>query len=153
GLGRDLPATGRLSPDGVEAALVVLRRFRALLDGWRANEVLVVATAAVRDAADGPMFLKKVRDETGLTVRLLGAEDEAGCAGPAGSWRGCTCSSAAIPCASLTSTRWAAAMRSNSRSSRSGSPRPPCNGSRASPSAASRPCPAPPWCWRRRSGR
>ena len=77
GLGRDLPATGRLSPDGVEAALVVLRRFRALLDGWKANEVMVVATAAVRDAADGPMFLKKVRDETGLTVRLLEGEEEA----------------------------------------------------------------------------
>lgn len=77
GLGRDLPATGRLSPDGVEAALTVLRRFRALLDGWKAEEVLVVATAAVRDAADGPMFLKKVRDETGLTVRLLAGEEEA----------------------------------------------------------------------------
>lgn len=77
GLGRDLPATGRLSPDGVEAALTVLRRFRALLDGWRAEEVMTVATAAVRDAADGPMFLRRVREETGLTVRLLSGEEEA----------------------------------------------------------------------------
>jgi exopolyphosphatase/guanosine-5'-triphosphate,3'-diphosphate pyrophosphatase len=77
GLGRDLPATGRLSPEGVEAAIVVLRRFRALLDGWRAEDVMVVATAAVRDAADGPQFLKRVRDETGLTVRLLAGEEEA----------------------------------------------------------------------------
>jgi len=77
GLGRDLPATGRLSPEGVEAAIVVLRRFRALLDGWKAEEVISVATAAVRDAADGPMFLKRVRDETGLTVRLLDGEEEA----------------------------------------------------------------------------
>jgi len=77
GLGRDLPATGRLSPDGVEAAIVVLRRFRALLDGWNAEEVISVATAAVRDAADGAMFLKRVRDETGLSVRLLKGEEEA----------------------------------------------------------------------------
>ena len=33
GLGRDLPRTGRLSPEGVEVALTALRRFRALLDG------------------------------------------------------------------------------------------------------------------------
>lgn len=77
GLGRDLPATGRLSPEGVEAALTVLRRFRALLDGWRAEEVMIVATAAVRDAADGAMFLRRVREETGLTVRLLSGEEEA----------------------------------------------------------------------------
>lgn len=77
GLGRDAPATGRLSPEGVEAALVVLRRFRALLDGWKAEDVMVVATAAVRDAADGPHFLKRVREETGLTVRLLAGEEEA----------------------------------------------------------------------------
>lgn len=77
GLGRDLPATGRLSPEGVEGALTVLRRFRALLDGWTAEDVQVVATAAVRDAADGPMFLKRVKDETGLVVRLLSGEEEA----------------------------------------------------------------------------
>lgn len=33
GLGRDLPATGRLSPDGIETALLALRRFRAALSG------------------------------------------------------------------------------------------------------------------------
>src|SRR5438309_2103013 len=77
GLGRDLPATGRLSPEGVESAITVLRRFRALLDGWRAEDVMSVATAAARDAADGPMFLKRVREETGLNVRLLAGEEEA----------------------------------------------------------------------------
>ena len=77
GLGRDLPATGRLSQEGIGTALTALRRFRSLLDGWTAEEVHVVATAAVREAADGPMFMKRVRDETGLTVRLLSGEEEA----------------------------------------------------------------------------
>ena len=77
GLGRDLPATGRLSPEGVEVALTAIRRFRALLDGWRAEDVTAAATAAVREAADGPAFLKRVRDETGLTVRVLTGEEEA----------------------------------------------------------------------------
>lgn len=77
GLGRDLPTTGRLSPEGVEVALAALRRFRAVLDGWRGEAVTAAATAAVREAADGPAFLKRVREETGLAVRVLSGEEEA----------------------------------------------------------------------------
>ena len=77
GLGRDLPTTGRLSPEGVEVALTAIRRFRALLDGWRAEDVTAAATAAVREAADGPNFLKRVREETGLNVRVLTGDEEA----------------------------------------------------------------------------
>lgn len=77
GLGRDLPATGRLSPEGVETAIASLRRFRAVLDGWHPSDMHVVATAAVRDAADGPAFLRRIRQEIGLTVRLLSGEEEA----------------------------------------------------------------------------
>jgi exopolyphosphatase/guanosine-5'-triphosphate,3'-diphosphate pyrophosphatase len=77
GLGRDLPSTGRLSPEGVEIAITAIRRFRALLDGWRAEDVTAAATAAVREAADGPAFLKRVREETGLSVRVLTGEEEA----------------------------------------------------------------------------
>jgi exopolyphosphatase/guanosine-5'-triphosphate,3'-diphosphate pyrophosphatase len=77
GLGRDLPATGRLSPEGVETAITALRRFRAVLDGWDAEDVTAAATAAVREAADGPSFLKRVRTETGLEVRTLSGDEEA----------------------------------------------------------------------------
>ncbi len=77
GLGRDLPTTGRLSPEGVEVALTAIRRFRALLDGWRAEDVTAAATAAVREAADGPHFLKRIREETGLNVRVLSGDEEA----------------------------------------------------------------------------
>ena len=56
GLGRDLAATGRLSPEGVEIALTALRRFASVLDGVRPAAVLTAATAAVREAADGEEF-------------------------------------------------------------------------------------------------
>lgn len=77
GLGRDLPATGRLSPQGVELALSILRRFRVVLDGWPAEDLAVVGTAAVREAADGPRFLERVRQETGFEIRVLTGEEEA----------------------------------------------------------------------------
>lgn len=77
GLGRDLTRSGRLSPEGVEAAITALRRFRAVLDGWKAEEVTAAATAAVREAADGKAFLARIKAETGLEVRVLSGEEEA----------------------------------------------------------------------------
>ena len=77
GLGRDLATTGRLSPAGIEIALLALRRFRAVLDGLSPADVTVVATAAVREASDGGPFLARVERETGLKVRVLSGEEEA----------------------------------------------------------------------------
>ncbi|HEY8617830.1 Ppx/GppA phosphatase family protein [Phenylobacterium sp.] len=77
GLGRDLPATGRLSPDGVRTAMTALRRFRVLLEGWPAQDITVAATAAVREAADGADFIRQVKAETGFDVRVLSGEEEA----------------------------------------------------------------------------
>jgi exopolyphosphatase/guanosine-5'-triphosphate,3'-diphosphate pyrophosphatase len=77
GLGRDLPATGRLSPDGIETALLALRRFRAALSGWNRADIFAVATAAVREASDGRDFLARVETETGLRLRVLSGTEEA----------------------------------------------------------------------------
>ena len=77
GLGRDLPATGRLSPAGVETAMLTLRRFAAVLEGVRPAYTFVAATAAVREAQDGPDFCDRVAATTGLKVRVLSGEEEA----------------------------------------------------------------------------
>ena len=77
GLGRDLPSSGRLSAEGAKAALAALRRFRAVLEGWRAEDVTTVATAAVREAADGAAFVRQVKAETGLVIRVLSGQEEA----------------------------------------------------------------------------
>ena len=77
GLGRDLPATGRLSPPGVKAARSALRRFRAVLDSVQPSALFVTATAAVREARDGPDFIRSVKKETGFEVRVLSGEEEA----------------------------------------------------------------------------
>jgi exopolyphosphatase/guanosine-5'-triphosphate,3'-diphosphate pyrophosphatase len=77
GLGRDLPVTGRLSSEGVEVALKALHRYRTLLSGFEAKDVQVAATAAVREAADGPEFLRRLKTETDLDVRVLSGEEEA----------------------------------------------------------------------------
>lgn len=77
GLGRDLPVTGRLSEDGVEAAIAALKRFRVVLGSLQPSELFVAATAAVREAQDGRAFLQAVERETGLKARILSGEEEA----------------------------------------------------------------------------
>jgi exopolyphosphatase/guanosine-5'-triphosphate,3'-diphosphate pyrophosphatase len=77
GLGRGVEQTGLLDPDGVDAALTALRRFRAVLDAVHPEAVFTAATAAVREAADGRAFIERVQAETGLQLRVLTGEQEA----------------------------------------------------------------------------
>ena len=77
GLGRDLAVTGRLSAEGVDAALAALRRFSALVAAAKPDRVFAVATAAARDADDGPAFCRRVRAEIGLDLRVLTGAEEA----------------------------------------------------------------------------
>lgn len=77
GLGRDLASTGRLSPSGIAAALAALRRFSALIEAARPDRIFAVATAAVREAADGAAFCRQVLAETGLELQVLSGAEEA----------------------------------------------------------------------------
>ncbi len=77
GLGRDLARTGALPPEGAETALRALRRFSALIEARGVRDVFPVATAAVRDAEDGPDFVQRVKRESGLKLRVLGGDEEA----------------------------------------------------------------------------
>ncbi|MEO6198928.1 MAG: Ppx/GppA family phosphatase [Sphingomicrobium sp.] len=80
GLGRGLGDGGSLSPKSRARALRALKRFRRLLDEMQSGIVEIVATAAVRDAADGAEFVREVR-RLGLPCRVLSAGEEARLAG------------------------------------------------------------------------
>lgn len=76
-LGAGMAETGHLSPEGRVRALSAMRRFKKLADGMGLSELSVVATAAVRDATDGPDFCAQVRSETGLRIWVIDGEEEA----------------------------------------------------------------------------
>jgi exopolyphosphatase/guanosine-5'-triphosphate,3'-diphosphate pyrophosphatase len=77
GLVRGLDATGRLNPGGVEMALVNIERFATLTRNMKVASLDLLATAAVRDAADGPSFLQEVERRTGITAHLVSGREEA----------------------------------------------------------------------------
>ncbi len=76
-LGAGLGETGHLNPEGRARALSAMQRFKKLADGMGLNELTCVATAAVRDASDGPAFCEDVRRETGLKIWVIDGEEEA----------------------------------------------------------------------------
>lgn len=77
GLGKGLAETGRLNPEGRVRALKALRRFAVLAQGMSIDKLTVVATAATRDAIDGPEFQAEVLRETGLKLWVVDGDEEA----------------------------------------------------------------------------
>jgi exopolyphosphatase/guanosine-5'-triphosphate,3'-diphosphate pyrophosphatase len=78
-IGAGLAATGRLSDEAIARGLETLSVFERFC---RANhiapdDVHVVATSAIRDAANGREFLADAERETGLRIETLSAHDEA----------------------------------------------------------------------------
>ena len=75
-LGKGVDATGRLDPEAVARTLGVLREYRGLLDRHRVGRARLVATSAVRDAANGAEFLAAASDVVGVEAELLDGEAE-----------------------------------------------------------------------------
>ena len=74
---RELDETHRLSPEAIARSLDALHDFNAIARGAGARRVIAVATAAVRDAENGPGFMLRIRKELGIRVRILSGKDEA----------------------------------------------------------------------------
>jgi len=77
GLGREVQSTGLLAPDAVAKALTSLRRFRALCRVMKVGRVYAIATAACRDATNGPDFIAKAERICGVYIEILSGPREA----------------------------------------------------------------------------
>lgn len=77
GLGREVATTRRLNADAVEKTFGLLRRFRALCDHMGVGRLHVLATAAARDATNGPDFIAQCSAICRTEVELLSGRREA----------------------------------------------------------------------------
>ena len=77
-LGRGLQTTGRLNEEGMELALTVMHRYHAVARAMGAQPFEVLATAAVRDAENGPAFVAALRERMpGVPIHILSGVEEA----------------------------------------------------------------------------
>ncbi len=77
GLAREVQSTGLLAPAAVAEALAALRRFRALCDTLQVERVFGIATAACRDARNGPAFIEEAERICRIKIDILSGRREA----------------------------------------------------------------------------
>ncbi len=79
-------AVPRLSEEGMINGLAAINELLALAAPFEPTSTVLVATSAVRDAANGPEFRERVLAATGHRIRILSGDEEAELIG-----RGLTC--------------------------------------------------------------
>ena len=79
-------AEPRLGEEGMARGVEAVRQLLADAAAHAPDATVLVATSAVRDAANGPEFCARVRAATGHDIRILAGEEEANLIG-----RGLTC--------------------------------------------------------------
>jgi exopolyphosphatase/guanosine-5'-triphosphate,3'-diphosphate pyrophosphatase len=75
-LGTGLDATGMLDPDAVERTVTALKAMMDIGRNLGVTEVRAIATEAVRRASNGEEMVRRLRDEAGLEVEIISAEEE-----------------------------------------------------------------------------
>lgn len=76
-LGRGLYATGRLADASMEQSLQALGRMKAIADGIGVRELRAIATSAVREASNGPDFVREAWRRHRVRVEIVAPEEEA----------------------------------------------------------------------------
>jgi len=76
-LEKDMGEEQTIKPDRMEQAVKTMQMFRNLCNAIQPDEEIVVATEAVRRAANQQGFLEMIEQETGFKIRVLSGEEEA----------------------------------------------------------------------------
>ncbi|HBQ98712.1 MULTISPECIES: Ppx/GppA phosphatase family protein [unclassified Roseofilum] len=69
--------TGELKVEVMERAIAAFRRFLQIAKSLEADEIVAVATSAVRESPNGRDFLKQIKSELGLEINLISGQEEA----------------------------------------------------------------------------
>jgi exopolyphosphatase/guanosine-5'-triphosphate,3'-diphosphate pyrophosphatase len=76
-LGQGVDATGRLGPEPLARTLRVLEAYARVIDDASPGYVRMVATSAMRDAANGGEFIRGVTEILGVPPEVLTGDEEA----------------------------------------------------------------------------
>ena len=66
-----------LTQDSMNRAIGALEKMSDVARGWEVDEIIAVATSAVREAPNRREFIRRVREEAGIRVRVISGEEEA----------------------------------------------------------------------------
>jgi exopolyphosphatase/guanosine-5'-triphosphate,3'-diphosphate pyrophosphatase len=70
-LAKDLALSGCLAEQGMQQSVEALHHMKAIADGYEVDRLEVIATSAVREAANRERFLQLIRQRLGLKVSVI----------------------------------------------------------------------------------
>ncbi|MGB3533675.1 MAG: Ppx/GppA phosphatase family protein [Microcoleaceae cyanobacterium] len=73
----DTEEKGNLKKETIARAITCLKRFQEVAAAYDAEQIVAVATSAVREAPNGREFIKQVSDEINLDISLISGPEEA----------------------------------------------------------------------------
>ena len=76
-LGRGVDLSGQLSTEAIEDVCDTVGEYLEIAGAQEADELVAIATSAVRDASNGGAFVAELRERFALSAKVLGGEDEA----------------------------------------------------------------------------
>ncbi len=76
-LGFDVFETGTISDEKAEKFVSTIKAYKHLLDAYEVKHLITAATSAMRDATNASAILQKVKEETGIAIRVITGEEEA----------------------------------------------------------------------------
>lgn len=76
-LGRGSLEGRPLTDEAVERGVEALRRMAGIAERWQVQDVVAVATSAIREAPNGRRFIAAAEKASGIRVRVISGEEEA----------------------------------------------------------------------------
>jgi exopolyphosphatase/guanosine-5'-triphosphate,3'-diphosphate pyrophosphatase len=76
-LSEGMGKSDRLSSEAMQRAIETLKIFAHMCNLFKVDKILAVATAAVRNAKNGPEFLKQIEKSSGIALRVISGKAEA----------------------------------------------------------------------------
>ena len=76
-LGFDVFETGEISNYKIEMLIQTIKAYRHLMKVYEVTDFKACATSAMRDAKNNKAIIKKVKEETGITIEILSGDKEA----------------------------------------------------------------------------
>jgi exopolyphosphatase/guanosine-5'-triphosphate,3'-diphosphate pyrophosphatase len=76
-LGKNGIGNNQLTEDGLERAILAIKKHQAIIEKYTASEILLIGTSAIREASNRDWFIQQVKSRTGLELNVISGEQEA----------------------------------------------------------------------------
>lgn len=77
-LGKYINSDSSIQKEGMDTVIEVIKKYVKIAKEYKADELIGFATSATREAINKDIFLKRIFDETGIKIKCISGEEEAG---------------------------------------------------------------------------